>query len=222
VTRPRIALDVRLYLVTGPGPRGRDLVDVVEAAVAGGVTLVQLRDKSAGPAGRLRQVVRLRRVLDPWGVPLVVDDDLGAAAGAAGVHLGPFDPAPTRARAVLGPHAVVGWSVEHPAQLVAAGDAFDYAAASPVWTTPSKTDTAPSLGLSGVRAVRRALDPRVPLVGIGGIDEANAGDVVSAGCDGVAVVSAVCAADDPEAAARDLRRAVDSARAARGAREVTP
>ncbi|MFY0406101.1 thiamine phosphate synthase [Solicola sp. PLA-1-18] len=208
--------DLRLYLVTGPVPRGRDLVEVVAAAVAGGVTTVQLRDKTATTDVRVATARRLLAVLEPAGVPLVVNDDVDAAAAVgAGVHVGTSDAAAAASRSRLGADALVGWSVEGLRQLDATAEvaAASYLAASPVWSTPSKTDTATPLGLAGVTALRE--HTHLPVVGIGGIDATNAGDVVRAGADGVAVISAICAADDPEAAARGLRAVVDEALAAR-------
>ncbi|MDO9379749.1 MAG: thiamine phosphate synthase [Nocardioidaceae bacterium] len=209
--------DLRLYLVTGPVPEGRDLVEVVAAAVAGGVTTVQLRDKTATTDERVATARALLEVLDPAGVPLVVNDDVEAAAiVGAGVHVGTSDAAAAHARDRLGSGALVGWSVEHAGQLddAAEVDSASYLAASPVWSTPSKTDTAPPLGLDGVAALRSGTT--LPVVGIGGIDASNAAAVVRAGADGVAVISAICAADDPERAARGLLAAVDEALAGRG------
>jgi thiamine-phosphate pyrophosphorylase len=206
------ALDVRLYLVTGPVGPGRQLVDVVCEAVAGGVTCVQLREKeTTGTAALAARAGALVEAVP--GVPVIVDDDPWAAvaAGAAGVHVGVHDLPPHRAREVVGQHRVVGWSVEDLAQLERREDvmACDYVAVSPVWATPTKTDTAPALGLAGVRAVREAVPRGMRVVGIGGVSAGNAADVVAAGADGVAVVSALCGADDPREAAAGLRRAVE-------------
>lgn len=207
-------LDPRLYLVTGD-TGGRPLTDVVAAAAAGGVTLVQLRRKGVSSAALSKQYADLRVSLEGTGVPIIVNDDADSAAvvGAAGVHVGPDDLSPVDARDRLGGDAVVGWSIHdleqlHDADRIAASD---YLAASPVWATPTKTDTTEPLGLEGVAILRRSMPPRLPLVGIGGIDVTNAADVISAGADGVAVVSAICSADDPEAAARELRSVVDRA-----------
>lgn len=210
---PAADLDPSLYLVTAPAP---GLDGVVAAAVAGGVSLVQVRDKDATTSERARVATRLRSITSPHGVPVVVDDDLEAAQAVDGVHVGPSDTSPVDARRALGSEAIVGWSIEDFAQLDDGANlaACTYVAVSPVWATPSKTDTAYPWGLDGVRRVVAALagvgSPAV--VGIGGIDAGNAGEVIAAGADGVAVISAVCGADDPGAAARTLRRAVDQAR----------
>ena len=206
-------LDVRLYLVTG-----EDISDgqaVVMAAVAGGVTMVQVRAKHGTTAERAGAAQRLSWALAPLGVPLLINDDVVAArlAGADGLHLGPDDMHPAMAREIIGPSVVLGWSLHSFDQLADSDalDACDYLAASPVWATPTKTDTTPPLGLEGVRALRAAMPAQLPLVAIGGITAATAGDVIRAGADGVAVVSAIWSAPDPEGAAGRLRAIVDAA-----------
>jgi thiamine-phosphate pyrophosphorylase len=124
------------------------------------------------------------------------------------------------ARSILGPEAIVGWSINDLAQLADRGqlDACDYVAASPVWSTPTKADAGRPLGLDGVRELAALLHGALPLVAIGGIHAGNAEDVIAAGADGVAVVSAICNARDPAAAALELRTAVDRALACRRVR----
>jgi len=205
-------LDVRLYVVTDPELTPPDrLVDMVLAAVRGGATLVQLRDKEATADALYDQAVALRDALAPRGVPLVVNDRVDVAGRAGvGVHVGIHDTPPAEARAELGPDAIVGWSIEDEGQL---GDAeqvaaCSYLAASPVWATPTKGDTGPPLGPDGVAHIRWRTD--LPLVGIGGISNVNrVAAVIAAGADGVACISAVFGAADPEAAARELRHSVD-------------
>lgn len=210
-----MSVDVRVYLVTGEVGPGRSLAEVVAGAVAGGVTLVQLRDKTGDAEAVSATATTLRDSLDRSGVPLLVNDDPPTVtrSGAAGVHLGPGDLHPRKARDLLGPEAVIGWSIHSVAQLddAAAVEACDYVAASPVWATPTKTDTTPPLGLEGLAILRARLPSNSALVGIGGIDETNAASVIAAGADGVAVVSAICAAADPTAATRRLRAVVDEA-----------
>lgn len=211
-------LDLRVYLVTGGGA---SLDAIVVEAVAGGVTAVQLRDKHGDTHARVSAARRLATALEGSGVPLLLNDDVEAAqaAGLAGVHLGPDDMHPARARARVGPNAVIGWSIHDLRQLgdAEAIDACDYLAASPVWPTPTKLDTTEPLGLDGVSTLRAEMPEHLPLVGIGGIDADNAADLVRAGADGIAVVSAIWAASDPKAAARRLRTIVDAALDARGA-----
>jgi thiamine-phosphate pyrophosphorylase len=210
-------IDVRLYLVTDPACP--NLADVVDLAVGGGVTCVQVRDKQATPRARADSLEQIRRTVGAR-VPVLVDDDLDAARAACGLHVGVEDLPPAVARAALGPDAVIGWSIGDPAQLDDGEQlaACDYVAASPVWTTPTKIDADRPLGLAGVRVLAERLAGRLPLVAIGGIDAANAEAVIAAGADGVAVVRAICAADDPAAAARELRATVDRTLSSRSAR----
>jgi thiamine-phosphate pyrophosphorylase len=152
-------------------------------------------------------------------VQLVVNDRVDVARRAGvGVHVGIHDTRPAQARAILGPSAIVGWSIEDEAQLTDTEqiDACSYLAASPVWSTPTKPDAAPPLGPDGVASIRMRTD--LPLVGIGGITNPNrAAAVIAAGANGVAVVSAVFGSPQPEVAARELRYAVDATLAERSA-----
>ena len=210
-----MTLDPRLYLVTDPSHD--DLESIVVAAIEGGVTCVQVRDKHGTAADRSRLVRRLRDVL-PVDVALVVNDDLEAAPWGDGLHVGVDDVAPSVAREALGPGAVIGWSINDVAQLAdtAQLDACDYVAISPVWATATKTDTGAPFGLDGVREVVALVGGRLPVVAIGGIDTSNAAEVIAAGADGICVVSAICGADDPLAAAGELRSIVDAGLALRG------
>jgi thiamine-phosphate pyrophosphorylase len=213
-------LDVRLYVVTDPGlVPASALVDACVSAVRGGATLVQLRDKQATDDDLLSQAMRLHDALQPFGVPVIVNDRVDVARRAGlGVHVGIHDVPPAEARAELGPAAIVGWSIEDEAQLAETEQlaACSYLAASPVWTTPTKPDAAPPLGPDGVASIRMRTE--LPLVGIGGITNPNrVASVIAAGADGVAVVSAVFGAPHPEIAARELREAVDGTLAERSA-----
>ena len=210
----RLSLDVNLdtYLVTGAEHSpGRSTVDVVEAAVAGGVDAVQLREKPASARDRYRLGRELRELTRAADVTFLVNDrvDIAAAVGADGVHLGDDDLPVSVAREQLGDDAVVGRSVSTPAgarEAEAAG--ADYLGVGAVYATSSK-DTDPEgteIGLERLRAIDRAVD--VPFVGIGGVTVDDAADVVAAGADGVAVISAITAADDPEAATAALAEAV--------------
>jgi thiamine-phosphate pyrophosphorylase len=212
-----VTADLRVYLVTDPGTAALD--EVVAAAVAGGVTCVQVRDKRATSQARADRARALRAIL-PAEVAVIVDDDVEAARSVDGLHVGADDVAPSIARAALGPDAVIGWSINHLDQLLddAQLAACDYVAVSPVWATATKPDATAPFGLPGVRAVADGLAGRLPLVAIGGIDRDRAADVIRAGAGGVAVVSAICAAPDPRAAAEHLRHVVDSALAETQAR----
>ena len=197
---------LRLHLVTDSALCGaRGILAVVEAAVRGGVTCVQLREKSLDTRAFVERARALKAWLGPLGVPLLINDrvDVALACGADGVHVGQNDMAPEDVRRLM-PGGLIGLSVESLAQLAAAERApVDYYGISPVFATRSKHDAAPALGLDGLRAIRAGT--RRPLVAIGGIDAGNAAQVMAAGADGLAVVSALCSSADPEAAARDLR-----------------
>jgi thiamine-phosphate pyrophosphorylase len=218
--RRAAAFDPTLYLVTDPGLVGtRPLAEVVAAAVSGGVTLVQLRDKEAGGRTLLETARALQALLAPLGVPLIVNDrvDVAVAAGAAGCHVGQSDLPAAAARALLGPEAILGVSLDRVDQIDAVDpEIVDYVAHGPLAATATKPDAGAPVGAAGLAAVRART--RLPLVAIGGIDARNAGAAVRAGADGIAVVSAIVAAADPEAASREVLRAIETARLARAAR----
>jgi thiamine-phosphate pyrophosphorylase len=207
-------MDPTLYVVLDrTAARGRDLDDLLAAVIEGGCRMVQLREK-AWPSGRLLPLARrLRERCARAGVTFVVNDrvDLAVAAGADGVHVGQEDlPAPD-ARALLRPGMLLGVSTHGVEQARSAQTAgADYVAVGAMFPTATK----PAFELVGTALVR-TLRPeiRVPLIGIGGITHDNVTDVVRAGADGVAVISAVCAAPDPTAATRRFLELIRSARA---------
>lgn len=203
---------LRLYLVTDQSSAGaRTLMDVVAAAVQGGVTCVQLREKQLNTRDFLAQAMMLKALLAPHDIPLVINDriDVALACGAQGVHLGQSDMPVLQARQLLPPEVFIGWSVETMEDVArSASLPVDYLGVSPIHATPTKTDTQKPWGLDGLRQVRSAT--ALPLVAIGGIHAANARAVLLAGADGLAVVSALCAAQDPCAAAAALRKLIDA------------
>lgn len=205
--------DWRLYLVTDRSlARGRSLIWVVEAAVRGGVTAVQLREKSCDTRDFIHLGRELKKLLAPLRVPLIVNDrvDIALAIGADGVHIGQQDMDSQRARGLLGPDAIIGLSIETIEQAqTAVGRDVDYLGVGPVFATATKIDAAPPLGVAALAQVRAIA--RQAIVAIGGIGLKNARQVIQSGADGVAVVSAICAADDPERAARELRQSIDAA-----------
>jgi thiamine-phosphate pyrophosphorylase len=203
-----------LYLVTDSAlAMGRALPEVVRAAVDGGVTCVQVREKDLPSRAYIEQLLSVRPLLRERGIPLFVNDrlDLALAVEADGIHLGQTDLPLAMARHIAAGRLVIGVSCESVRDATEAerGGA-DYVSLSPVFATPTKTDTAPALGLDGVRAVRRAV--RAPVVAIGGINTTNAAEVIRAGADGICVVSAIVSAPDPRAAAAALRGIVEGAR----------
>ena len=203
-----------LYLVTDSAlAMGRPLLDVVCAAIDGGVTCVQVREKDVPSRVYVSQLLSVRPLLRERGIPLFVNDrvDVALAVEADGVHLGQTDLPLSMARGVAAGRLLIGVSCESVQDGVdAERGGADYVSVSPVFATPTKTDTASALGLDGVRAVRRAV--RVPVVTIGGINATNAADVIRAGADGICVVSAIVSAPDPRAAAASLRGIVERAR----------
>lgn len=207
-----------LYLVTDPDLiGGRDLVDVVTAAVDGGATCVQLREKHATTRAFVDVATRVRAALADRGVLLLINDrvDVAMAVGADGVHLGQQDLDPVTARRLLGPDAVIGLSVETMADVERAEDLdVAYLGVSPIHETPTKRDTLAAWGVTGLAEVRRRSRHR--LVAIGGINAATIADIAAAGADAAAVVSAICAAPDPRAAAADLAARFAAATAASG------
>jgi len=210
--------DFGLMLVTDRSlSRAKSVVEVVEAAVKGGVTVVQLREKEASVREFIEIGRRLLEILRPRRVPLLINDrvDVALAVPADGVHLGQSDMPPADARRLLGPKAVIGLTVETMAQAGPADrEDVDYLGVSPIFPTPTKTDTGPAWGVEGLWRLRPLV--RKPLVAIGGVNETNAARILEAGADGIAVVSAICAAPDPEAAARRLREIVERHRRAGG------
>lgn len=203
-----------LQLVTDRSlARGRTLVDLARSAVAGGVTCVQLREKECSTREFLQEALLLRDLLRALRIPLIINDrlDVALAVGADGVHLGQQDLPIADARRLVPPGWIIGVSAESVADAVQAeAQGADYVGISPVFGTPTKTDTAPPLGLEGVRQIRAAVS--LPLVAIGGIHAGNAAQVVAAGADGLAVVSAIVAADCPQTAALGIRREIERGR----------
>jgi len=204
---PRLRLEQsRLYLVLEARPDGEDPSALLDAALRGGVDVVQLRDKDLPDDELVRASEPFRRACDAYGALFVLNDrpDLVEACGADGVHVGQADASVAEARATVGPDCIVGLSIETEAQLDAIAGA-DYLGVGAVFATPTKTDSV-AAGLELVRATAARVS--VPWFAIGGIELANVAEVVAAGAPGVAVVRAIRDADDPEAAARALKVAV--------------
>lgn len=203
--------DLRLMLVTDAAMTARrGLIPTVREAVEGGVTIVQLRDKHASDEDLTALALALRAELAPRGVPLIVNDRplVAKAAGADGLHIGQEDGSPRAARDLVGPGVILGLSVTRASEVATVDPAVvDYVGLGPVFASATKADAAPPLGFAGVRRAGALLP--VPFVAIGGIDAGNARSVMAAGAAGLAVVSAICAAPNPRAAASALRIAVD-------------
>ncbi len=208
-----------LYVVTiRDEAAGRGHLDVAEAALAGGAHVLQLRDKELPARDLLALALRIREMITARAprTLFIVNDrvDVAAAAGADGVHLGQEDLPCRAARAILGPEALIGVSATCLEEAVAAeAEGADYLGVGPVFPTPSKDDAAPAMGLADLARIRAATS--LPIVAIGGIGEANAEAVLAHGADGIAVISAVTAAEDMAAAAGRLARLVSAARTAK-------
>lgn len=208
-----MVVDLSLYALLDPAVAGGRPLAELARLVAGHATLVQLRDKHGSTRAMVEEARRLRALLEP--VPFVVNDrvDVALAAEADGVHLGQDDMTAAEARLLLGKTAIIGLSVKTVAQAREAPlELIDYVAIGGVYATTSKDNTAAPIGIAGLREVVGALrmrEPDFPICAIAGIDASNAAEVIAAGADGVAVISALSRAADPRQAARELRAIVD-------------
>lgn len=200
---------LRLCLVIGGGRGGGVSEAVVRAAVQGGVTMVQLREKCLADREYYRRAKDLSALLEVLGIPFVVDDrvDIAADLPHAGVHLGQGDIPVAAARRILGPGRVVGASASTPEEARRAeAEGADYVGAGPVFPTETKLDAGPAMGVLALREVAAAVG--IPVVAIGGISTYNVGCLAACGLAGLAVSSAVAGAPDPRSAARALRAAL--------------
>jgi thiamine-phosphate pyrophosphorylase len=209
------ALRLETYLITDRALCGdRGVEAVVRAALAGGASIVQLRDPQAKTRQLIDDARALLQLLRPAGVPLIVNDrvDVALAANADGVHLGQSDMSVVDARALLGPERILGLSISSLAELERSSDVLslvDYLGVGPIFATSTKPDAATPIGVDGLSAIARRT--QLPIVAIGGVHAGNAAQIMRAGAAGVAVVSAICAAADPLAASRELARVVSAA-----------
>jgi thiamine-phosphate pyrophosphorylase len=217
--------DLRVYALVDPEHAGgRDLAELARLVAQGGATLVQLRDKHSDTRAMVERARAVKAALAPFNVPLLINDrvDVALAAGADGVHVGQDDMAAADVRRLVGPGAIVGLSIKTVAQAEAAPiDLIDYAGIGGVFATSSKNNTKAPIGPGGLARVAETLRRRVPgfpVCGIAGIDAGNAAEVIAAGADGVAVISALSLKSDPQAAARELAGVVEAALAGRGRR----
>lgn len=202
----RRKFDLSLYLVTDPDlSLGRDLEWIVREAVEGGVTMVQLREKSCSTADFVALAKCLKRALEPYDIALVANDrvDVALAADLDGVHIGQSDMSYEDARRLLGDDRIIGLSVESMEQVEEANALdVDYIGISPIFATPTKEDTAEPFGLEGCR---RAVElSRHRAVAIGGLNINTIPDAMEQGIEGVAVVSAIVAAESPRQAAQKI------------------
>ncbi len=209
------AMDYSLYLVTDAGlSHGRSTLEVVKAAISGGVTVVQYREKNASTRQMIEEANQLRALCKRHSIPFIVNDrvDVALAANADGVHVGQEDMPAALARRLVGPGRLVGVSVENIDQArQAQADGADYVGASPIFATPTKPDALAPIGIESLRELARLC--QIPVVAIGGINRSNAAEVLQAGAAGIAVVSAIVSAEDVERAARELKHIIETTRA---------
>ena len=203
-------VDYSLYLVTERAlSLGRSNLEVIEAAVSGGVTLVQLREKEASTQRFYQEGLKIKDYLEAARIPLIINDriDIALALDADGVHLGQEDMPVDVARKILGPYKIIGASAFTTEEAVAAESmGADYLGLSPIFVTETKPELAVQIGIEGIPSLKWAV--KIPIVGIGSMNHSNAYEAVRAGLDGVAVVSAICSQEDPKAAAQALKEEV--------------
>ena len=200
-----------LYFVTDRSLCGKKpLEEVVIQAVKGGAAYVQLREKDVSTRFFVEEAKRIKNILEQYRVPLIINDrvDVALACGAEGVHIGQEDMPYEIVRKLMGQKAIIGLSVET-WEDVKASQKMDvnYIGVSPVFSTPTKTDTKGAWGLEGLAKIKAF--SRHPLVAIGGINESNVSEVVKAGADCIAVISAICASPHSEAAARRINKMIN-------------
>jgi thiamine-phosphate pyrophosphorylase len=198
----------RLYVITDERiGRGRSHLRIAEAAILGGADVLQLRDKEASGGRLYRAALELRRITREANVPFIVNDrvDVAMAAGADGVHVGQEDLPASAARKILGPGKILGVSADTVEEAIRAEeDGADYLGVGPVFEARgTKADAGEPAGLDLIAKIRRRT--RLPIVAIGGINAENARQVLEAGADAVAVISAIVAADDMAQATRELK-----------------
>jgi thiamine-phosphate pyrophosphorylase len=199
--------DFQLYLVTDEAAcLGRDFFWVVEEAVKGGVSMVQLREKGLSTRGFIDRARRLKDLLAPYNVPLIINDrvDVALAVNADGVHVGQSDMPVDTLMKMLPPGKIIGLSAENKDNVREAEHwNLSYLAVSPLFATPSKTDTETPWGMDGLKWVKQ--NSRHPLVVIGGLNAQNTKDAIETGANGIAVISAICSAPSPKKAAETLK-----------------
>lgn len=200
----------RLYLVCDSAPAGRELAQILPAAIAGGVDIVQLREKTLNDEELLAVARPARALCGRLGALFVLNDRplLAREAGADGVHVGQDDMPVAEVRALVGPDMLIGLSTHAPGEVDAADPALvDYIGVGPVHATPTKPGR-PAVGVELVR--HAAAQARMPFFAIGGLGAHNVGDVLDAGASRVCVLRAIADAENPERAARELRRLLDA------------
>ncbi|TEW53741.1 thiamine phosphate synthase [Psychromonas sp. RZ22] len=201
-----------LYLVTDDKQDINTLINVVNEAVSGGVTMVQVREKSGHIQSFIKRAKAVKNILKDTNVKLIINDrvDVALAIDADGVHLGQSDMPASIARKLIGANKLLGLSIENEQQLIEANSLpLDYIGLSAIFSTPTKTNIKKQWGIEGLKKAMQI--SHFPIVAIGGINQKNLTDIIQTGVDGVALVSAICHAKNPKKAASLLRLQIQEA-----------
>jgi len=206
-------IDYSLYVITNRDlQRNRSTFEVVEGVIRGGATIIQLREKNLSTRVFFENALTIRKITKRAGIPLIINDrmDIALAVNADGIHLGEED-LPLKYARKIAPHLIIGYSADSvlDAQL-AEKDGADYLGVGSVFPTATKVDAGPAIGIQRLEEIKKAVS--IPVVAIGGINLANLPEVIQAGVDGVAVVSAIVADASPFRAAKRFRLTIDSLR----------
>jgi len=207
-------IDYSLYLVTDSGlSKDRPILEIVEEAIKGGVSVVQLREKHATTKDFYHEAVIIKEICSKYNVPLIINDriDIALAVSAEGVHIGQSDMPLKITRKILKDNAIIGVSVNNVEEAIEAENGgADYIGLSPIFDTQTKTDTRKALGIQGIKKFKNIVS--IPIVAIGGINKDNCTEIISEGADGIAVVSAIVSAENPFDAAKILKDKIEQGR----------
>lgn len=207
-------IDYSLYVVTDTVlAKKRSLEEIVRLAINGGASVIQYREKNAPFETMVKEATMLHEITNAANIPLIINDNIQVAlqVGAEGVHIGQGDMPADQARALIGPNKILGVSVKTLKEaLKAVADGADYLGVGTIFATNTKSDAGKPTGLEPLKEIARCVN--IPTVGIGGINADNARLVIACGAIGIAVISAIFGAEDPETTARNLRRIVDETR----------
>lgn len=201
----------QLYLVISEKDcLGKNFLEVAEKSILGGVDIIQLREKNTSTEDFLRKAFALKEITDKYNIPLIINDhfEVTEKIGSAGIHVGNNDKSPSSLRNELFfKDKIIGYSIEYLSQLENVNtELSDYLGISPIFNTDSKKDTVTEWGLEGLSKIRSLTEK--PLVAIGNINSSNAASIIKAGADALAVVSAICSAENPEKAAYEIKNEI--------------